>query len=116
MISTCAGMPGFGKKGDVIIPIMVLTLQEVEHIAELARLELTAQEKERFREQLSSILEYAARLQEIDTLSILPTYSVVMGEGQLREDEPGFGLSLEELLSNAPQVMQRQFRLPPVLE
>ncbi len=95
---------------------MRLTLQEVEHIAELARLELTPQEKERFCEQLSTILDYAARLQEIDTRSIQPTYSVTRGEGRLREDEPAIGLSLEALLKNAPQIMHGQFRLPPVLE
>ena len=46
---------------------MSLTLEEVEHIAELARLELTDEEKERYRQQLSAILDYVARLQALDT-------------------------------------------------
>ena len=46
---------------------MTLTLEEVEHIASLARLNLTEEEKARYREQLSAILDYAARLQRLDT-------------------------------------------------
>ncbi len=56
---------------------MTLSLNEVEHIAELARLALTDAEKERFREQLSAILDYAARLQAIDTSAIPPMASVL---------------------------------------
>jgi aspartyl-tRNA(Asn)/glutamyl-tRNA(Gln) amidotransferase subunit C len=95
---------------------MNLTLEEVEHIAELARLELMPAEKERFRQQLSAILEYAARLQQIDTTGIAPTASVLPARSVLRADEPKKGLTTVELLSNAPAVEQDQFRVPPVLE
>jgi aspartyl-tRNA(Asn)/glutamyl-tRNA(Gln) amidotransferase subunit C len=95
---------------------MKLTLEQVEHIAELARLELTAEEKERYRQQLSAILEYAARLQSLDTSGILPTSSVLPPRSVLRADEPRPGLPIEDVLRNAPQVEQDQFRVPPVLE
>ena len=95
---------------------MTLTLEEVEHNAELARLRLTAEEKERYREQLSAILDYVARLQELDTSGIPPTSSVLPPHTMLRPDQPQPGLTLEELLQNAPDVEADQFRVPPVLE
>jgi aspartyl-tRNA(Asn)/glutamyl-tRNA(Gln) amidotransferase subunit C len=95
---------------------MTLTLAEVEHIAELARLNLTEDEKARFREQLSAILDYAARLQELDTGDIPPTASVLPPRSVLRPDEPRPGLALDDLLRNAPQAEADQFRVPPVLE
>ena len=95
---------------------MTLTLEEVEHIAELARLRLTPDEKERYRQQLSAILDYAARLQALDTAEIPPTASVLPTRSVLRPDQAQPGLTLEELLSNAPDVEADQFRVPPILE
>jgi aspartyl-tRNA(Asn)/glutamyl-tRNA(Gln) amidotransferase subunit C len=95
---------------------MSLTLSEVEHIAELARLDLTPAEKARFREQLSAVLEYAARLQELDTAGIPPTSTVLLERTPLRADQIRPGLSPETLLRNAPQAEQNQFRVPPVME
>ena len=95
---------------------MKLSLDEVEHIAELARLRLSEDEKARYREQLSEILDYAARLQAVDTSEISPTSSVLPARRVLRKDEPRPGLSLEEALRNAPETEKGQFRVPPVLE
>ncbi len=95
---------------------MTLTLEEVEHIAHLARLELTAEEKARFAGQLSAILDYAARLQALDTSGILPTASVLTTRSVLRPDAVQPGLDKASLLRNAPQVEADQFRVPPVLE
>lgn len=95
---------------------MPLTTKEVEHIANLARLELTDEEKRRYRQQLSAILDYFAQLRELDTSGIPPTSSVLPPRSALREDEPRPGLSLEELLRNAPDTEADQFRVPPVLE
>ncbi|HAL17680.1 MAG TPA: Asp-tRNA(Asn)/Glu-tRNA(Gln) amidotransferase GatCAB subunit C [Anaerolineaceae bacterium] len=95
---------------------MKLTLAEVEHIAQLARLELTTAEKELYRQQLSAILDYAARLQALDTSGIQPTASVLPPRSVLREDEPRPGLPIEDVLRNAAQTDDRQFRVPPVLE
>lgn len=95
---------------------MSLTLDEVEHIANLARLRLTEEEKARYRQQLSAILDYVAQLQALDTSGIPPTSSVLPPHSVLRPDEPRPGLATESLLSNAPQVESDQFRVPPVLE
>lgn len=95
---------------------MTLTLAEVEHIAQLARLELSAEEKERYCKQLSAILDYAHRLQELDTAGIPPTASVLPPRSVLRPDETTPSLPVEDLLKNAPQTEDRQFRVPPVME
>jgi aspartyl-tRNA(Asn)/glutamyl-tRNA(Gln) amidotransferase subunit C len=95
---------------------MSLSIEEVEHIASLARLDLTAEEKTRFAGQLSAILEHAARLQALDTAGIPPTSSVLPVHSVLRPDETRPGLTLEQLLQNAPQTQDRQFRVPPVLD
>lgn len=95
---------------------MTLTRQEVERIAALARLELTDEEKERYREQLSAILDYVDQLQELDTSKIEPTSSVLPRRSRLREDRPERGLPADEVLDNAPDREQNQFRVPPVLE
>ncbi len=95
---------------------MKITRQEVEHIAKLARLELTEEEKDRYQAQLSQILDYAARLQEIDTVGIPPTASVLPVRSVLRPDETRPPLSPEDVLRNAPKTEQQQFKVPPVLE
>jgi len=95
---------------------MTLTLSQVDHIAGLARLKLTSEEKERFRQQLSAILDYASRLTDLDTSAIPPTSSVLPERSVLRPDQARPGLSRQELLQNAPQAEGGMFRVPPVLE
>jgi aspartyl-tRNA(Asn)/glutamyl-tRNA(Gln) amidotransferase subunit C len=94
----------------------MLTRQEVEHIAKLARLELSEEEVERYRGQLSAILDYASRLLELDTTGIPPTSSVLPSRSFLRPDETAPGLDINDALRNAPLIEDRQFRVPPVLE
>lgn len=93
---------------------MSLSLEEVEHIAQLARLELSEEEKARYREQLSAILEYVAKLQELDTSQVPPMSAVFSGEPHLRPDRPRAPLSRRALLKNAPDVEDGQFKIPPV--
>ena len=93
-----------------------LTREEVEHIAHLARLHLTDEEKERYREQLSDILAHVARLQELDTTDVMPLSAVVAERSPLRPDEPGETLSKAALLQNAPQAEADQFRVPVILD
>jgi aspartyl-tRNA(Asn)/glutamyl-tRNA(Gln) amidotransferase subunit C len=95
---------------------MSLTHAQVQHIANLARLELTGEELDRYRQQLSSILDYFEQLQTLDTENIPPTTGVARDETTLRADEPIHGLNLDELLQNAPISDQRQFRVPPIFE
>lgn len=93
---------------------MKLSLAEVEHIADLARLKLSEQEKLRFAEQLSDILEYASRLDALDTNSIPPTNCVLEMELRLRKDVAQPGLSSDEALKNAAEIKDQQFKVPPV--
>ncbi|MFN2304730.1 MAG: Asp-tRNA(Asn)/Glu-tRNA(Gln) amidotransferase subunit GatC [Anaerolineales bacterium] len=93
---------------------MRLSIQEVEHIAALARLALTEVEKRLYAEQLSDILAYAARLEELDTEQISPTASVLDTQMRLREDQSRPGLSREKILKNAPETKQGQIKVPPV--
>lgn len=95
---------------------MTLTRADVEHIAQLARLHLTEEEKERFRTQLSNILEHISKLRELDTSGVEPMSSVVVEQSRLREDEQGPAMSRADLLANAPDVADKQFRVPPVLD
>ena len=95
---------------------MILTTEEVLHIAALAKLQLSAGEVEQYREQLSQILEFASQLQSVDTVGIPPTSSVLPARSVLREDVPSGGLDEGQLFSNAPDYQESQFRVPPVLE
>lgn len=97
---------------------MQLTIKEVEHIAELAKLDLSDAEKDQYREQLSSILEYAAMLQNIDTADIPPTASVLPEQSILREDIIQEPLSPDSVLQNAPDAHKKdqQFKVPIVME
>jgi aspartyl-tRNA(Asn)/glutamyl-tRNA(Gln) amidotransferase subunit C len=95
---------------------MPLSLQEVEHIAKLARLELTDEQKTRYREQLEAILDHVAKLQELDTKDVPPTANISVGQLPLRADEPRPSLPKDELLKNAPKQTNGQFQIPPVFE
>ncbi len=95
---------------------MILSKEEVEHIAMLARLNLTEEEKERYREQLSSILGHVSQLQELDTSGVKPLSNVLAKKMPLRNDIPEKGLSIEKVMKNAPDVKTAQFRVPPILE
>ncbi len=95
---------------------MKLTLAEVEHIAELARLSLSDDEKALYQEQLSAILEYAERLQGLDTLSIPPTATVLPLRSVMRADEPRDSMSRDDVLANAPQVEAESFRVHAVMD
>ena len=95
---------------------MKITPKEVEHVARLARLELTAEEKERMRAQLDSILSYIDKLNELDTSAVEPTSHVLPMTNVFREDEVMPSLSQEEVLVNAPDRHEFFFRVPRILE
>ncbi len=95
---------------------MALTQKEVEHIAKLARLELTEEQKTVYREQLSGILDYIAKLRELDTTDVPPTAGGGLTQMTLRPDEAHPSLPTEVLLRNAPEAEDDQFKIPPVFE
>lgn len=95
---------------------MKLSLEEVDHVAMLARLGLQPQERELMREQLSSILDHINRLQELDTEAIPPTAQVITLRNVMRDDEVRPSLTVEEVLMNAPQAEDGMFKVNAVLE
>jgi aspartyl-tRNA(Asn)/glutamyl-tRNA(Gln) amidotransferase subunit C len=95
---------------------MKLTLVQVEHIAELAKLALSDDEKAHYQEQLSAILEYAERLQAVDTSTIPPTATVLPLRNVMRTDEPRDSMGREDVLANAPQAEANCFQVQAVLD
>lgn len=95
---------------------MKLTDEEIRHIAILARLGISDAEVEKFREQLSSILENMDILQQADTTGLAPTAQSVALENVYREDEPKPSLPVGDVLSNAPGREDNSFRVNAVLE
>jgi aspartyl-tRNA(Asn)/glutamyl-tRNA(Gln) amidotransferase subunit C len=93
-----------------------LSLEEVEHIAELARLGLSEAEKEMFRDQLSAILDYADMLSRLDTAGVPPTASALPLDNVMRPDQVKPCLPVEDALANAPDVQANQFRVRAILE
>jgi len=95
---------------------MKLSREEVLHIALLARLGLTEDEVDRFREQLSNILENFEVLQQIDTTGVPPTTQSIDLQNVIRNDEMAPSLPPEQVLANAPRKEGEFFRVRPVLE
>jgi aspartyl-tRNA(Asn)/glutamyl-tRNA(Gln) amidotransferase subunit C len=95
---------------------MPLTTAEVEHIAELARLSLTKQEKTLFQDQLSAILDYAAVLQEVDTSAVPPTATVLTLRNIMRDDTVESSMPREDVLANAPDAANGCFKVKAILE
>jgi len=95
---------------------MKLSREEVLHIARLARLGLTEDEVDRFREQLSNILENFEVLQQVDTSDVPPTAHTVALENVVKDDEVADSLPQEQVLANAPRREGEFFRVRPVLE
>jgi aspartyl-tRNA(Asn)/glutamyl-tRNA(Gln) amidotransferase subunit C len=89
---------------------------DVEHVARLARLELTAEEKDRFGRQLGLILEHAARVGEVAAADVPPTAHPVPRANVLRPDEAEPCLSQDEALAGAPEVEAERFKVPPIVE
>lgn len=93
-----------------------LTADDVRAIADLARLELSEDDVARYQRQLSDILDYFQRLEELDTSHIDPTSSVLPLTNVMRADEARPALSVEDALANAPDSDGEQFRVRAVLD
>ena len=95
---------------------MRLTPQEVDHIALLARLDLSPAEREREAAELSQILDYFEKLKELDTEDVEPTSHVMPVVNVLRADESRPSLAREAALANAPEQAAGMFQVPRVVE
>jgi aspartyl-tRNA(Asn)/glutamyl-tRNA(Gln) amidotransferase subunit C len=89
---------------------------DIDHVARLARLMLTEDEKARLREQLGVILEAAAKVSEVATDDVPATAYAIPRSNVLRPDEITPSLTVEEVLSNAPEVEDDRFKVPRVVE
>ena len=89
---------------------------DIDHVARLARLRLSEEEKSRLREQLGVILEAAARVQEVAADDVPPTSYAVPRSNVLRADEQRPCLPVEEALAAAPEVESDRFKVPRVVE
>ena len=95
---------------------MKITKQEVEHVARLARLELSEQEKEKLTDQLSNILTYVEKLNELDTTGVAPTSHVLDISNVMRSDTPEASLPQERALANAPDKAAGHYKVPKIIE
>jgi aspartyl-tRNA(Asn)/glutamyl-tRNA(Gln) amidotransferase subunit C len=92
---------------------MAITREDVLHVAELARLELTDEEIERLGGQLNAILEAVGKVSELDLVDVPPTSHPLDLVNVWAEDEPRPSLGAEEALANAPEREGGFFRVPP---
>jgi aspartyl-tRNA(Asn)/glutamyl-tRNA(Gln) amidotransferase subunit C len=97
-------------------PKTKISIQEVDQVARLARLELSAAEKERMRSELDGILSYIDKLRGLDTRDVEPTSHAVPVTNVMRDDVERPSLPQEEMLANAPDRHRDLFRVPKIIE
>jgi len=95
---------------------MQITKQEVEKVAKLARLEITAAETDMFAKQLSQILTHVEKLNEYDTKHVAPTSTVLGQMNVFRDDVVRASLPVDKALANAPEREADGFCVPKILE
>jgi aspartyl-tRNA(Asn)/glutamyl-tRNA(Gln) amidotransferase subunit C len=94
----------------------MISREDVEHVARLARLALSEAEVERMREQLSGILAYIDKLRTLDTADLEPTSHAVPLVNVMRDDETWTCLPQDVALANAPERSDAFFRVPRIIE
>jgi len=95
---------------------MKVSKEDVKHIATLSRLTIPENELEKFTEQFNQILDYADKLQQLDTKDIEPTAHVLPVSNVFREDVALPGISHADAMKNAPDVHNNGFKVPRVIE
>ena len=96
-----------GEKG-------MITVKDVEHVAKLARLELTEEEKEKFTGQLGDVLKYVEQMNEVDTSNVKPMAHAIDFVNVMREDTVNYEQTKEQLMSNAPDEENGFFKVPKI--
>lgn len=95
---------------------MKITRETIEHVANLARLNLTEQETEKLTSEMASIISYVDKLNELDTSDIQPTQHVLSISNVFREDKVEASYQREKILANAPSQENGCFKVPKVVE
>ena len=89
---------------------------DLQHVVKLARIELSLEEEQRIGPQLSEIIQYVEKLNELDVDEIEPTAHVVQLTNVLREDQPRPSLSQDDAMRNAPKSANGLFVVPKIVE
>jgi aspartyl-tRNA(Asn)/glutamyl-tRNA(Gln) amidotransferase subunit C len=97
-------------------PKAKISIQEVDHVARLARLDLSAADKERMRSELDGILTYIDKLRALDTRDVEPTSHAVPVTNVMRDDVERPSLPVADMLANAPDPHREMFRVPKIIE
>lgn len=92
----------------------MITIKDVEHVAKLARLELTEDEKELYTKQLGDVLKYVDQMNEVDTSDVKPMTQVIDFVNVIREDKVYYEHTKEELMANAPEEENGFFKVPKI--
>lgn len=95
---------------------MKITEKEIEHVANLARLNLTPDEKQKMTKELAEIIGFADKLNELDTQGVEPTAHVLPISNVFRKDEVRPSFDREQIISNAPTVEDGCIKVPKVVE
>jgi len=98
------------------VGVLSINIKDVEHVAKLARLELSDQEKVKFTDQLNAILNYAGKLNELSTNDVEPTSHILDIKNVTRKDEVIASLPREEALRTAPSHQDGYFKVPTIIE
>lgn len=92
----------------------MISIKDVEHVAKLARLELTEDEKELYTKQLGDVLKYVDQMNEVDTSSVKPMTQVIDFVNVMRDDKVVYENTKEELMANAPEAEDGFFKVPKI--
>lgn len=92
----------------------MITVKDVEHVAKLARLELTEDEKQKFTKQLGDVLKYAEQMNEVDTKGVKPMAHAFDIVNVMRDDEVVYEQTKEALMKNAPEEENGFFKVPKI--
>ena len=92
----------------------MITVKDVEHVAKLARLELTEEEKEMFTRQLGDVLKYVDQMNEVDTSNVEPLSHPIDFVNVMRDDVVKYEQTKEVLMQNAPEEEDGFFKVPKI--
>jgi len=94
---------------------MSIEKSDVEYVARLARLALTDEEKELYTTELNAVLGFMETLNQLDTTDVPPTTHVLDLKNVFRDDVVGVSMSTEEVVANAPEAEDGQFKVPKIM-
>ena len=95
---------------------MAVTIKDVEHIAKLAKLDFSEEEKLKFTEEFNEILAFMEKLNELDTSKVEPLSHVIELQNVFREDSVKPSLPTQDALKNAPAKTEQFFKVPKVID